>query len=147
MDLLTLTSAVTGTEPPSRLHNALSYVLVLPPVAPIIPVARGYSYTAEGYKDEEAIYSVVPRCCQDTSLAFAAKMTAYPAPRANYVDEAGYSSRTRKHMITRSRSILQRLGRSIHVFRYDGRIGMVIGSDLQEGLEEISEAEASILMI
>ena len=54
---------------------------------------------------------------------------------------------TTKNMKMGIRSSLQRLGRSICVFRDGGYIGMMIGSDHREGLEVMLEAEVSILII
>ena len=99
---------------------------------------------------------VVPWCFPEASSAPAssAKTTesaeivlSDPALRAKSEADVGWSRRkpTKKIMTWGGHYGILRLGRSIHVFGDGDGIGMVIGSDFQEGSEAM--AEASILII
>ena len=100
---------------------------------------------------------VIPRCFPEASsaLALAKRMTELmniilldPASRAKSGSEAGYSRSTMtNNTMTGGHYILQRLGRSLCVFRYGGGIGMVIGSDRQEVSKAMADAEVLILMM
>ena len=54
---------------------------------------------------------------------------------------------TTNNMTMGGHSSLRQLGQSLRVFGDDRGIGMVIRSDLREGLEAMAEAQASILTI
>ena len=98
---------------------------------------------------------VVPRCCLEASFASDANTTALaeillsdPSSREKSGAVSGSRMRiTTKNKKTGSCSSLPRLVQSLHVFRDDRVIGMVIGSDYREGSEKMAEAEASILTI
>ena len=120
-------------------------------------IARGYRYMDEGDEggeDEEGIGSVVPICFPDTSSASAsaANTTALvesvlsdTASRAKVGAGAGpRRRRTKKNITTGGRYSLRRLGLSLRIFVDSSGIGIVIGSDRQEGPEAMEEAELSI---